>query len=198
MEKIDLSRELRYLYSASARDIKLVEVPPLQFLMIDGYGDPNSTPSFQEDINSLYSLSYTIKFTFKKMAIGRDFKVMPLEGLWWMDDMHHKNDWKWTLMILQPKFVTGSHLESAKEQVGRKKKLTSLDHVRLERFDEGKAVQILHVGPYSQEGQAIEQLHEYMASYGYSPNGKHHEIYLSDPKRVSPERWKTILRQPVK
>ena len=198
MDKIDLSRELRYLYSASARNIKLVEVPQLQFLMIDGYGDPNSTPSFQEDINSLYSLSHTIKMTFKKMAKGKDFKVMPLEGLWWMDDLHHKNDWKWTLMILQPKFVTETYLDHAKDQVYRKKKLSSLDHVRLERLDEGKAVQILHVGPYSQEGSAIGQLHDYMADNGYTSNGKHHEIYLSDPKRVSPDRWKTILRQPVK
>lgn len=198
MQKIDLSRELKYLYSASAHEVTRVDVPLLQFLMIDGYGDPNSTPSFQQDIASLYSLSYTMKSTLKKMSNGRDFKVMPLEGLWWMDDLHHKNDWKWTLMILQPKFITESHLDEAKRQIRRKKDLSSLNHVRLERLDEGNAVQILHIGPYSEEGEAIEYLHNYIADSGLSSNGKHHEIYLSDPKRVPPERWKTILRQPVK
>ncbi len=198
MEKIDLTHDLKQLYSASARSIVVVDVPSLQFLMVDGYGDPNTTPVFQQHVDALYSLSYTLKFMLKKKPDGTDFKVMPLEGLWWMDDLDHKDDWKWTLMILQPDFITAGHLEEACGQLRKKKDLPSLDSIRLQRLEEGKAVQILHIGPYSDEGPKIEQLHSYMTGHGFRSNGKHHEIYLSDPRRVPPEKWKTILRQPVK
>lgn len=188
-----------------ARDqAEWVDVPAMNFLMIDGEGDPNTSQTYKEALEALYALSYTLKFALKK-AQGLDYRVGPLEGLWWADDMaefstERKGDWKWTMMIAQPEAVTPAWLEQAKEEVRRKKNLPALDRVRLELFHEGLAAQILHIGPYSAEGPTIRKLHEFIRAQGYTLDGtkkKHHEIYMGDPRRAAPEKWRTILRQPV-
>jgi hypothetical protein len=203
MEKMDLRKKFALLYKASAKKPALVEVPALNFLMADGAGDPNPSPSFQKAIQGLYGLSYTLKFGFK-MRKGIDWTVMGLEGLWWADDMSafpagRKDEWKWTLMIMQPDAVTAAALDEAREELKRRHpEAAGPERVRLERFEEGAAVQILHVGPYGEEGPTIEKLHAFAHESGFTVAGKHHEIYMSDPRRTAPEKLKTILRHPVK
>jgi len=170
--------------------------------MIDGEGDPNTSKSFQDAIEVLYPLSYTLKFTVKKGKIGIDYGVMPLEGLWWADDMSsfsvgNKDEWKWTLMIMQPDLITKEMVQEAIEQVKTKKDPVSLPLVRFEFFDEGKAAQIMHIGPFSEEGPTIEKVHSFIEENGSQRRGRHHEIYLSDIRRAAPEKWKTIIRQPM-
>lgn len=191
------------MYKASAKKQAVVEVPPMNFLMMDGSGDPNSA-SFRATAQALYSVAYTIKFAIKK-ALGTDFKVMPLEGLWWtatgelnLDDiMGDRAAWRWTLMIMQPEVVTAEWIERGIQLVKQKKNLLNLDQMRFETFCEGTAVQVLHIGPYSTELPTIAVLHDFAHQQGYQLIGKHHEIYLSDPNRAAPEKLKTILRQPV-
>ena len=200
--KIDLKKELKELYSASPQQVAIVDVPPMNFLMIDGQGDPNTSPEFQDAVEALYGVSYTLKFMIKQeQAIN--YVVMPLEGLWWADDMtqfsmEDKDAWLWTAMIMQPEYVTGELFEEAVEQVRQKKELTALSGMRLESFHEGLSAQILHIGPYSEEGPTIEELHSFIEGNGYQLRGKHHEIYLGDPRRSAPEKLKTIIRQPIK
>jgi hypothetical protein len=189
------------LYRAG-RDPRVIEVPSLSFLMIAGSGDPNTSPGYRDAISALYSLSYTIKFALKNAGV--DFRVSPLEGLWWADDMtefsvQHKANWCWTMMIAQPEELTADVFEQARAHVREKKALRVLDRVRLARFAEGQSAQILHVGLYATEGPTIECLHEFIHQRGGSFDGrrqKHHEIYLSDPSRTAPERLRTIVRQP--
>ena len=202
MEKIDLRKEYKHLFKASAKKASVVEVPVFNYLMVDGKGDPNTSQEFQEAVEALYSLSYTIKFTIKKSPNGVDFTVMPLEGLWWCDDMEEftiedKSNWKWILMILQPEFVNREIVEKATEDVRKKKNPAALLKIRFEKFEEGLSAQIMHKGPYSEEGPTVDALHKFIKENGYSLRGKHHEIYLSDPRRSKPENMKTILRQPV-
>jgi len=202
MKKIDLKKQFAQLYKASTKKIELVTVPELNYLMIDGTGDPNNSQQFQEAIEGLYSLSYTIKFMFKKGPQQIDYGVMPLEGLWWTDDMNNfsmkdKASWKWTLMIMQPEFVTASIVEEAKELIRSKKTVASLDLVRLESMNEGLCAHILYVGPYSEEPPTIVKLHDYIKDNGYKLRGKHREIYLNDMRRTAPEKLKTIIRQPI-
>lgn len=201
--KIDFKKELKHLYRPSAKQVVEVEVPKMNFLMIDGEGDPNTSEAYKEAVEALYSLSYTIKFAVKQGELGIDYVVMPLEGLWWADDMSafttgDKSSWKWTLMIMQPDFVTEEMVQRATEEVRRKKNPAALDDVRFEAFEEGPCAQILHIGPFSEEGPTIEKLHRYIAETGRQLTGKHHEIYLSDVRRADPAKWKTVIRQPMK
>jgi len=196
--KVDLKKELRGLYSAR-RAPELIEVPPLTYLMADGGGDP-SGPEYSSVVESLYGVAYSLKFLAK--AEGDDFVVMPLQGLWWADDMDaflegSRDDWRWTMMILQPAVVDENMVATAIEQVAAKKDLPVLDRVRLEVYEEGAAAQLMHIGPYSEEAPNIERLHRFIEDSGKQRRGLHHEIYLSDPRRAAPEKMKTIIRQPV-
>ncbi|MBC7187457.1 MAG: GyrI-like domain-containing protein [Calditrichaeota bacterium] len=199
MRKIDLKRELAHLYNPSPHKVAIVDVPPLNFLMIDGAGDPNLSPAYHQAIEALFSLSYTLKFMAKK-GKGVDYGVMPLEGLWWTDDptqWSNKSLWQWTAMIMQPEWVTPDMVAEALRVVKEKKGLTALDQVRFECYHEGLAAQIMHLGPYDAEGPTIAKLHDFIRESGHELRGKHHEIYLSDPQRSAPERLKTVLRQPM-
>jgi hypothetical protein len=201
MKKHDLRKEYKNLYSASTKKPAWLDVPALQFLMIDGTGDPNTSQAFKQAVGTLYSVSYTLKFTWKKER-EVDYPVMALEGLWWTDDMpefslERKGDWKWTVMIMQPEFVPKLMVLKTIEQVRKKSEMKDFPKVRLERFKEGRCAQILHVGPYSAEGPTIQKLHEFIKAEGCVLRGKHHEIYFGDPRRSAPEKLRTILRQPA-
>ncbi len=202
MSKIDYTRELGYLYKPSAKTVQIVQVPEMNFLMVDGQGDPNTSRSFQDAVDVLYSVSYAVKFLVKKGDTGIDYGVLPLEGLWWADDMSKfsvvdKYNWKWTLMIMQPAPVTVELVGEAMEQVRAKKDPVALPLLRFEPLEEGKAAQILHVGPFSEEGPTVEKVHAFIDESGSQATGKHHEIYLSDIRRAAPERWRTVIRQPM-
>jgi hypothetical protein len=202
MEKLDLRKELKHLYNPSAKAFQLIDVPSLQFVMIDGQGDPNTAESFRLAMEALYTVAYTLKFDLKKNH-GVDYPVMPLEGLWWAEDMElfsqeKKGEWKWTLMIMHPDVVTKKLFKSAVEQVAAKKGLPALGGLRLERLREGTSAQILYLGPYAGEGPTIARMHAFIRESGYLPEGKHHEIYLGDPRRSAPEKLKTVIRQPAK
>jgi hypothetical protein len=199
--KVDFKRELRDLYRP-ARYPALVDVPELGFVMVDGHGDPNTTAAYREAIEALYAVAYTVKFAVKRMSAGIDFAVMPLESLWWSAgrtafSASEKSRWSWTAMIMQPEPVTAEIVRDATHQVGAKKPLAALELLRYERFLEGTAAQVMHVGPYSDEGSTIAALHAFIANHGYTAAGKHHEIYLGDPRRTAPERLRTVIRQPV-
>jgi hypothetical protein len=206
MEKFDLKKQWKHLYEAKPGTIVSVDVPPLTYLMVDGEGDPNTSQSFSEAIEALYSLSYTLKFTLKKSPRAIDYGVMPLEGLWWADDPldfgwagHHadKSKWKWTAMIVQPQFIAQPEVDAAFDQVRKKKNPAALDRVRFETLTEGAATQVLYVGPFSDEGPTIQRIHDFIHAAGKELHGKHHEIYLNDARRTAPEKLKTILRQPM-
>jgi hypothetical protein len=204
MEKLDLKKQWRHLYQPPATEIMTVDVPPLTYLMVDGEGDPNTSPAFTQAIEALYSLSYTLKFSLKRSPTPLDYGVMPLEGLWWADDpgeFHRKDksSWKWTAMILQPDVIDSRQVETALDGVRKKRRnLVAIDRVRLETLAEGSAAQILYVGPFADEGPTIQRIHEFIHEAGKELCGKHHEIYLSDPRRTAPEKLRTIIRQPMK
>jgi hypothetical protein len=202
MKKLDLKKQWKPLYDAKPEAVVAVEVPPLPYLMVDGEGDPNTSQSYIEAIEALYSLSYMLKFAIKKGSRAIDYGVMPLEGLWWADDprvFHQadKSSWKWTAMIAQPEFITQAEVDAAIGEVRIKKNPAALGRVRFEVLSEGAAAQILHIGPYADEGPTIQRMHEFIQRAGKQLRGKHHEIYLSDPRRSAPEKLKTILRQPM-
>jgi hypothetical protein len=199
--KIDLRTTLKHLYRPSARDVVQVDVPAFRFLMIDGAGDPNTTPLYAQAVEALFSVSYTAKFMAKRGPSGVDYAVMPLEGLWWSDDQSSfaNNDrakWRWTMMIHQPPYADDAVLADAIAAVKRKKGLAAADALRLESFTEGVCAQTLHVGPFTAEGPTIRRVHDFIESRA-SLAGKHHEIYLSDIRRADASRWKTIIRQPM-
>jgi len=203
--KIDLKKEEKNLYNPSKKDFSLADVPEMSFLMVDGRGDPNEEP-FGLAVEALYAVSYTVKF-MSKADPGIDYVVMPLEGLWWAEDMDvfqpdemDKSQWLWTAMIRQPDHITATMVEEAIERTRAKKKaLDRLDEVRFESFHESLSVQIMHLGPFSEEGPTIHRLHhDFLPANGFQENGKHHEIYLSDIRRTAPEKLKTVLRQPVR
>ena len=207
MKKLDLKKQWQQLYGAKAEAITTVDVPPLAFLVVDGEGDPNTSKSYAEAIESLFSLSYTLKFALKKGPRAIDYGVMPLEGLWWADDPRDfgwegyqadKSKWKWSAMIAQPDCIGQAEIDAALVEVRRKKNLVALDRVRFETFSEGLSAQVLHVGSYSAEGPTIARMHEFIHTAQKQLHGKHHEIYLSDPRRTAPEKLKTILRQPMR
>jgi hypothetical protein len=194
-EKYDIKKELRDLYAARAGDWHEIEVPVQQFLMVDGEGDPNTAPSYAAAVEALYGLSYAIKFASK--ASGRDFVVAPLEGLWTSDDpgsfiRDDRTQWRWTMMIAQPHWITAADVDSARLAKG-------ITAPRLESLDEGRSLQVLHVGPYSAEAPTLARLHdEVMPARSLTFAGPHHEVYLGDPRRVAPEKLRTVLRQPVR
>lgn len=201
MQKVDLKKELKHLYQPSAKEVARVEVPSFRFLMIDGEGDPNTSPEYAAAVEALFSVSYTAKFMVKKGAQGIDYAVMPLEGLWWSDDMsafvaNDRSKWKWTMMIMQPPFVEAATIQASIAEVKRKKALSAVSELRLEDFAEGLCAQTLHVGPFSEEGPTIQRVHDFIAARS-ALAGKHHEIYLSDIRRADPRKWKTIIRQPM-
>jgi hypothetical protein len=201
MSTIDLKKELKHLYQPTAREVVQVEVPTLNYLMVDGVGDPNTAPEYAQAVEALFSVSYTAKFMVKKGPLALDYAVMPLEGLWWADDLsafaaNDREKWQWTMMIMQPSFVTADIIAAAIADVRRKKHLPGVDRLRLEQFAEGLCAQILHVGPFSEEGPTIERVHAFIDARS-GRRGKHHEIYLSDIRRADPQKWKTIIRQPM-
>lgn len=203
MEKLDLKRKWKHLYQPLAGAITAVTVPPLTYLMVDGEGDPNQAPAFAQAVEALYSLSYTLKFSLKKSPTPVDYGVMPLEGLWWADDprafyLTAKAKWKWTAMILQPDFISRAQVDAAFAEVRKKKNPAALSRVRLETLEEGPSVQTLYVGPFSEEAPTIQRMHDFIHASGKHLHGKHHEIYLSDPRRTAQEKLKTILRQPMR
>jgi hypothetical protein len=202
MAKLDMKKELRLLYHASAKNAVQIDVPALNYLMIDGKGDPNSSQEYAQAVEALFSVSYTAKFMVKKGPNAIDYAVMPLEGLWWADDMsafvaNDRSLWKWTMMIMQPAFLSADVLPAAIVQVRKKRSLAAIDKLRLETLTEGSCAQILHVGPFTEEGPTIERLHAFIATRA-GLSGKHHEIYLTDIRRAEPKRWKTIIRQPMR
>ncbi len=201
LENYDIKKARRVLYAPTSRDFHVVDVPRLLFLQIDGHGDPNTSPAYEEAVQALYSLSYAIR-AVAKQELERVHTVGPLEGLWSAEDhdafvARDKAAWDWTMMISQPEWITADILAEATGRAG-KKELPALDRVRCAPFEEGRSVQILHVGSYDSEAPVLARLHdEYMPSQGFTFNGRHHEVYLSDPRRTEPAKLRTILRQPV-
>lgn len=200
--KIDLRKEIE-TYTAPRGRFVVVKVPPMQYLMIDGHGDPNTAQAYEDALKSLYPVAYTLKF-LSKNRLERDYTVMPLEALWWADDMESftsardKSRWDWTVMNMIPDWITAEHFDEARESVARKGTAPVLEKLRLERLDEGQSVQTLHIGPYDDEAPVLDELHNrFIPDNALQMSGKHHEIYLSDPRRAAPDRLRTILRQPV-
>ena len=201
MDKIDLKKENKTLYQSSSKKIAIVEVPHFHFIMIDGKGEPNSAGEFGEAIEALYPLSYGLKFRVKKGELRVDYGVMPLEALWWAEDMsafsgNRREEWLWTAMIRQPEFITTEMYESELEVVRKKKNPVALAKARFESFIEGKCAQVMHIGPFEKEASTVESVHEFIDEQGGIKTGKHHEIYLSDMRKAAPEKWRTIIRQP--
>jgi len=203
MEKFDIKKACKALYSAPAEEFAIVDGYPLNYLMIDGAGDPNTAPEYKAAVEALYAASYTLKF-MSKAALHRDYVVPPLEGLWWAKDMtdfvaRRKDRWRWTMMIAAPDFIERPMAEDAIVKAKEKKGLPALQRLRFERLEEGQAVQTLHVGSYDNEGPILKRLHqEFLPARQFTPSGHHHEIYLSDPRKTPAEKLKTILRQPVR
>ena len=207
MNKIDYKKQHKHLYYPSAQEVSLVEAPPQNFLMIDGMGDPTTSATFQAAVEALFAVSYALKFLIKKGEAALDYTVMPLEGLWWVDDntvsgpeqrQLPREKWCWTMMIMQPAPVTPELFEEARQNVAKKKELVVLPQMRLEYLNEGSAAQIMHIGPFANEEATLAKLHGFFDEHGYSCVGKHHEIYLSDFKRTTPEKLQTVLRHPYR
>lgn len=201
MKKVDYKKEMKHLFNPPKDEFTFVDVPEMKFLMIDGQGDPNKEPAYQEAVEALYAMSYAVKFELKGQ--GFDYVVPPLEGLWWAQDMsvfklEEKKKWLWTMMIMQPEQVTFELVEQLLPEVKLKKDLPALERLRLENYHEGLAVQIMYIGPYADEGPTISQMHAFIKDVGYEIVGKHHELYLGDPRRTAPEKLKTVIRQPVR
>lgn len=202
MLKVDFKKTLNKLYTAPTEFI-LVEVPEMQFLTLDGRGDPNQAQEYQDALEALYAVAYNLKF-YSKNDLEKDYVVPPLEGLWWADEFdsfttaRDKDQWKWRMMIMTPEWISSEIFVEALHNVQQKKSLVSIEKVRLERYHEGLSVQILHIGSYDDETSTLNKLHnEYLPENGFEVNGLHHEIYLSDPRRTPSDKLKTILRQPV-
>lgn len=206
MANLDMKKTLKHLYNPSAKQISVVDVPPMSYLMIDGEGNPNTSLQYVESVQVLYNMAYGVRAICKDT--GNVFTVMPLEGLWVIkgqDDVPEnyklteadKDNFVWTLMILQPDFVTADMIEKAREAVAKKKPTPPrLADVRFETYHEGDAAQLMHIGSYADEGPNIAKIHQHIADNGWKLSKKHHEIYLSDPRKVAPEKLKTVIRQP--
>lgn len=200
--KIDFKKQIA-AYAAGHGQFDVITVPTLQYLMIDGHGDPNTSIAYKNALNTIFPVAYKLKF-FSKNELDRDYTVMPLEALWWASNMdsftsaRDKSEWNWTAMIMTPDWLSTEHFESAREVVRRKGGAPALEEIRLENLDEGLAVQTLHIGAYDDETPVLEEMHHsVIPSRSLKKVGKHHEIYLSDSRRTAPEKLKTILRQPV-
>ncbi len=212
MKTIDLKRDLKYLYAPSARKVESVDVPAMRFLMIDGAIEPDRSPGtsplFQENMQALYGAAYTLKFSAKKRPVDAlDYPVMALEGLWWVEDgifdIRKPGNWKYTVMIMQPDQVTDGMFLEALTQLRRKKgDQATFARLRLEKFHEGLAVQTMHIGPYADEPATVERMQQFIKENGYEDmvglGGKHHEIYMGDPRRADPAKFKTVLRHPIR
>ena len=200
-DKIDFKKTLDS-YRAKPGEFRIVDVPRMQYLMIDGHGDPNTSPAFAEAIETLYPIAYKLKFA-SKQGLGRDYVVPPLEGLWWADDMdafsnRDKSQWDWTLLLLVPDWIDQAMVDAAVEQVAAKDPPARLGDVRFDLLDEGLCVQTLHVGSFDDEGPVLQKLHEeFIPNQGLTPTGHHHEVYFSDFRRTAPDKLRTLLRQPV-
>lgn len=202
MDKIDVKKSMPS-YRARHGSFELVEVPPLQYLMLDGHGDPNSSPDFASAVATLYPLAYSLKF-FSRNELGRDYVVPPLEGLWWAEDMstftsaRDKTQWDFTLMLLVPDWLNRSHLDHAIAVATGRRPLPRLDDVRFDILREGTCMQTLHIGPFDDGAAVLDHMHSAaIPAGGFEMTGRHHEIYLSDLRRSAPEKLRTILRQPV-
>jgi hypothetical protein len=202
-DKTDFKKELD-AYRATLREFRIVEIPDLRYLMIDGRGDPNTSPAFTHAAEALYPVAYKLKFASKRQ-LGRDYVVMPLEGLWWAEDMdvfttsRDKSRWNWTLMIMVPDWIDHDLYATAVQQAGAENGPARLNEVRLEVLSEGRCVQTLHIGSYDDEAALLARTHhEFIPAHGLTMVGRHHEIYLSDARRVAPDKLRTILRQPVR
>ena len=203
MDKLEFKKLYKAYYSPKPGVPEILTPPTLQYLMVDGRGDPNDSVEFHEAISALYSTAYTIKFTRKKNGTGNDFSIGALEGLWWNEKgkqfgMGKKEDWLWTLMIWMPDDVSQKEFKQAVDSLKMKKPNPLLAAIRLAKFDEGKVVQIMHVGPYAAEKPSVDKMDAFAATEGYTQSGKHHEIYFGDPRRTAPEKLRTILRHPIK
>jgi hypothetical protein len=203
VEKVDLKKQFKQYYNPPAKAPVFVEVPAMRFLMVDGAGNPNTAQAYQDALEALYGVSYTVKFMMKQEH-SKDYTVMPLEGLWWGTPMGKtyfteadKDLFQWTAMIMQPDFVTPELLEEGIRRAAAKKPLAAAEKLRIETFAEGLVVQVLYYGPFSDEGPTIEAMHQHAFDQGYQLRGKHHEIYLSDFRRTAPEKLKTVLRHPI-
>ncbi len=202
-KKLDFKRELKKYYNPPPHESEIVEVPRFQFLMIDGMGMDFENGDSQKAIEALFSVSYKAKFLVKK-TLGIDYGVMPLEGLWWAEDMNdfvngNRDNWRWTYMIMQPEFVKGQLVGATIDDVVKSKKLQTARQLRLEDYQEGLSSQIMHIGPFAEEHPNILKIHRRIEDQHGIFDGekqKHHEIYLSDFRKVAPEKMKTILRQP--
>lgn len=206
MKRVDLRKELKHLYAPSPRKVELVDVPAFQFAMIDGVIEkgegPSTSRTFQEALQALYGISYTLKFTSKLRAKNPiDYPVMALEALWWTGRgafaFDPQRPWQWTAMILQPDHITRAMFEAGVRQLREKRPSPALGKLRLERFKEGPCIQVMHLGPYADEPRTVERMHTFADENGLSLRGKHHEIYLGDPRRSKPEKLRTVLRLPV-
>jgi hypothetical protein len=212
MEKLDLKKELKYLYAPSPKKIEIVDVPAMNFIMIDGAIEPDQTPGssplFAENMQAIYGASYTLKFTVKlRKQDPVDYPVMALEGLWWVEDgtfdIRKPGNWKYRVMVMQPELVTAEMFSEALAQLRKKKgDQPAFARLRLERFCEGLSVQALHIGPYASEPATVDRMQVFMQENGCKDlvglGGKHHEIYMGDPRRADPAKLKTVLRHPVK
>ncbi|WP_205519473.1 GyrI-like domain-containing protein [Pyxidicoccus caerfyrddinensis] len=202
-EKMNLRALHKEIYAPSHKEFSVVVVPRMSFVMADGEGNPNLAQSYRDAVQALYAVSYTLKFASKKLA-NRDYVVAPLEGLWSADDpaafvQRRKDEWKWTMMIMQPEWITKEMFDEAVEVVRTKKNPAALPGVYFDTYDEGLSVQIMHIGSYDDEAPTLRRLHEeYMPANGLDFNGPHHEVYIGDPRKAEPSKLKTILRQPVK
>ena len=206
METFDYKTAYKHLYLPSAKEPSLVEVPPMKFAMVDGQGDPNTSQAFQDAIGALYGVTYTIKMLPKKKIVPPGYviyNIPPLEGLWWLENGKPfsfdvpKDDYRWTVMIMQPAFVTQELVDKAVEDQFKKKGNPAFNILRFEEFGEGKAVQIMHIGPYGDEPASLAKMEEFADRQGYRFHGKHHEIYLRDPRRTKPQKLRTVLRYAV-
>lgn len=202
-DKVNFTKSLDS-YLARAGEIRVVDVPAMRYLMIDGHGDPNTSSRYTEALSALYPVAYKLKF-FSKRELGRDYVVPPLEGLWWADDMdaftvaRDKSQWDWTMMLMVPDWLDAEAFETAVEQVRATGRVALLDEVRLEILAEGRCVQTLHIGSFDDEGPVLDRMHrEFIPAHDLVMDGKHHEIYLSDFRKVSPDRLRSVLRQPVR
>ena len=200
--KLDFKKELKDLYNPKPGKFTLVKVPKLQYLMVDGQGDPNKVIEYQESVEALFSVSYTLKFRSKN-ELGKDYVVPPLEGLWWSDDFddfrsRRKNNWSWTMMIMVPDWLGKNEFKEAVNTVSSKKPDIKVDRLRLETLTEGLSVQIMHIGSYDDETPTLLKLHdEWLPENGLKERLKHHEIYIGDPRKTPAAKLKTVLRQPV-
>jgi hypothetical protein len=203
MDKVNFKKEFPQLYNPKNTDWELVEVPAMNFLMIDGKGDPNTSTDYRDAVEALYSTAYAIKIMSRR-TLGRDYVVPPLEGLWSADDPAvftnaDKAKYQWTMMIMQPDWITQARFSRAIDSIPVRKQLPGLSEARFEPYKEGLSLQALHVGPYDAEAPKLKYLHaEYMPAHNLTFNGRHHEIYLNDPRKTPAEKMKTILRQPIK